>query len=391
MQKNKYQGYKVIDFLKDEDFLRWNLFKMEEDSVYWEGLMNESTELKSLIEQASELYRTQVLFNDYSLTTEQIDDAHDVFQYRAKHKRKSKTLYYWLVGAASVLLLFAINHLFNPFTKQESDLTAFVKGSSFTSDSVSEDIQLYVSSDEFITIDEKEADIVYNADSIRVTGKTSAEVNTTEYSRLVVPRGKRSKLLLSDGTTVHVNSGTKIVYPNSFTGDIREIYVDGEIFLDVAHNQKQPFIVRTNEIAIRVTGTQFNVQAYEEDGGTQVVLASGAVQITPNNHSRKIDLTPSQLYDYKDGQALVKQVDVERYISWVQGLIYVEDESLDNLMTRLSRYYGEKIIFDEELKNQKCSGKVDLKSSLSDVLNGLAFSFNIKVEYEHGVYQVSTK
>ena len=212
-----------------------------------------------------------------------------------------------------------------------------------------------------------------------------------EYSRLVVPKGKRSKLVLSDGTALHVNSGTKVIYPNRFAGNTREIYVDGEIFLDVAHNQKQPFIVRTNEIAIRVTGTRFNVQAYEEDAEIQVVLASGAVQITPNHHAGKIDLVPSQLYDYKAGQASVKHVDVERYISWMQGMIYVEDERLDVLMTKLSRYYGEKILFDEGLGNQKCTGKVDLKDDLSEVLSGLTFSFRIKVEQENGTYKVSTK
>ena len=75
----------------------------------------------------------------------------------------------------------------------------------------------------------------------------------------------------------------------------------------------------------------------------------------------------------------------------MQGMIYVEDERLDVLMTKLSRYYGEKILFDEELGNQKCTGKVDLKDDLSEVLSGLTFSFRIKVELENGIYKVSTK
>ncbi|WP_298649176.1 FecR domain-containing protein, partial [uncultured Proteiniphilum sp.] len=182
-----------------------------------------------------------------------------------------------------------------------------------------------------------------------------------------------------------------VVYPNRFMGDTREIYVNGEVFLDVTHNEKQPFIVRTSEIAVRVLGTKFNVQAYEEDAGTQVVLASGAVQITSNENSKKIDLTPSQMYDNKAGQTSVIRVDVDKYISWVQGILYAEDERLDVLMTKLSRYYGEEILFDEGLANQKCTGKVDLKNDLGEVLNGLTFSFRIKVEQENGTYRVSTK
>ncbi|MEA5128159.1 MAG: FecR domain-containing protein [Proteiniphilum sp.] len=390
MEINKYQGYKAIDFLKDDDFLRWNLFQLEEDNAYWTKVMVEGPELKSLIEDAIELYKTQVRLNDYSLTSEQADVYHDVFQHRVAQQRKRKTLFYWLSGAASVLLLLAIHQIYKP-NNQDPGLLDFVNANSLSVDSDSKDIQLYVSSDRLITIEEKEADIAYNTDSIQVTGKSLAEVNATEYSQLVVPKGKRSRLTLSDGTTLHVNSGTKVVYPNRFVGDTREIYVNGEVFLDVTHNEKQPFIVRTSEIAVRVLGTKFNVQAYEEDAGTQVVLASGAVQITSNENAKKIDLIPSQMYDYKAGQASVTRVDVDKYISWVQGILYAEDERMDVLMTKLSRYYGKEILFDEGLVNQKCTGKVDLKNDLGEVLNGLTFSFRIKVEQENGTYRVSTK
>ena len=391
MEISKYQGYKAIDFLKEDDFLRWNLFQLEEDNAYWTKVMAECPELKPLIEDAVELYKTQVRLNDYPLTSAQVEVYHDTFQHRVTQRRKRKTLTYWLSGAASVLLLLGIHQIYKPNANQEPGLLDFVHANSLSIDSDSKDIQLYVASDQLITIEEKEADIAYNTDSIQVTGKSLAEVNTTEYSQLVVPKGKRSRLTLSDGTTLHVNSGTKVVYPNRFMGDTREIYVNGEVFLDVTHNEKQPFIVRTSEIAVRVLGTKFNVQAYEEDAGTQVVLASGAVQITSNENAKKIDLTPSQIYDYKAGQVSVTRVDVERYISWVQGILYAEDERLDVLMTKLSRYYGEEILFDEGLVNQKCTGKVDLKNDLGEVLNGLTFSFPISVKQENGGYRVSTK
>jgi len=392
MQTDKYQKYKAIDFLKDDDFLRWNLFQLEEDKVYWTKIMAECPELKPLLENAVELYESQVRLNDYPLTSEQIDRYHDTFYHRVVQRRKRKTLYYWLSGAAaSVLLALAIHQIYKPSVQRDSGLLDFVEANSLSVDSDSKDIQLYVSADQLITIEEKEADIAYNADSIMVTGKSLAEVNTMEYSQLVVPKGKRSRLILSDGTILHVNSGTKVVYPNRFSGDAREIYVNGEVFLDVAHSEKQPFIVRTSELSVHVMGTRFNVQAYEEDAEIQVVLASGSVQITSKDNSRKTDLTPSQMYDYKAGQASVTLVDIDKYISWVQGILYAEDERLDILMTKLSRYYGEEILFDKGLANQRCTGKVDLKDNLEEVLNGLTFSFRINVEREDGKYRVSIK
>lgn len=393
MQKDKYKKYKITDFLKDDDFLRWNLFKSKEDNAYWEGIIEKFPDLKPSIVLAIKLFETQIQLNDYSLTTEQIEVYHDALRRNITKLKKRRALHLWLSAAASVIILFSVNYIFKPFNKQESRLVSFIKTSSFAVDSISKDIQLYVSSDQLITIEEKEADISYHTDSITVTGKSFAKESTMEYSQLIVPKGKRSRLILSDGTLMHVNSGTKVVYPHHFTDNTREIYVDGEVFLNVVHNHKQPFIVRTNEISIRVTGTQFNVQAYKEDAQTQVVLAEGAVQIIPNihSHSRKVSLVPSQMYDCKDGESSVKNVNVKKYTSWIQGMIHVEDERLDVLMTKLSRYYGKSIIFDDGLGNQRCTGKVDLKDDLADVLDGLTFTFQIKVEQIDNTFMVTTR
>lgn len=391
MQKNKYRGYRAIDFLKDEDFLRWNLFKDEEDNIHWKNVMEANPEQKLSIEEAISLYKTQVLLNDYSLVPEKIEACHEAFLHRLSQRKKKRTLSYWFSAVASVLLLFTITQVYRHSGKQDSGLMEFVQTNALSADASSKDIQLLISSNQLIRIEEKEPTISYNPDSIQVTGKSVAEVNTSEYSQLIVPKGKRSRLMLSDGTTLHVNSGTKVVYPNRFTGNIREIYVNGEVFLDVAVDPDQPFIVKTNEIAIRVLGTKFNVLAYEEDHETQVVLASGAVRITSGKNAPKAELTPSQMYHYKDGQASVTKVEVEKHISWIYGILYAEDERLDVLMTKLSRYYGEDIIYDENIVNQRCSGKVDLKSDLGEVLNGLTFSFPIEVEHENGIYEVRTK
>ncbi len=392
MHTNKYKEYKTIDFLKDDDFLRWNLFRLEKDSEYWTKVMTDSPEIKYIIENAIELYKTNIQLNNYSLTSEQIDIYHDDLQHRISKCRKQKRIYYWGYSAASILILLTVLNIYRPFSKQESNLLNFVKENTISEDSISKNIQLYVSADQVINIEEQEADITYNTDSIHVTGKSLIEVNNTmEYSQLIVPKGKRSKLILSDGSTLHLNSGTRVVYPNYFAGNMREIYVNGEVYLDVSHNNKKPFIVRTNTITVRVMGTQFNVQAYEEDTYTQVVLASGAVQVKSNIKSGKIDLIPSQMYDYKDGQASVIFVDVEKYTSWVRGMIYLDNEPLSVLITKLSRYYGEEIIFDKELAIQKCSGKIDLKDNLEEVLSGLAFSFPIKVSRDSEGYKVNSR
>lgn len=391
MRKNKYQGYRAIDFLKDEDFLRWNFFKEENDNTYWKNVMEMSPELTPSIEKAISLYNTQVRLNDYSLAPEVIESHYTIFYQHVQQHRKRRSLYIWFSAVASLLLLFAITLIYQHSKEQPSELLEFVKANSFSKDTISKDIQLLVSSEEIIRIEEKEPTISYHSDSIRVTGKSVADLNATGYSRLIIPKGKRTRLTLSDGSTLHVNSGTEVIYPNRFTGNRREIYVNGEVFLEVTPDADQPFMVKTRDIEIRVLGTKFNVQAYEEDHDIQVVLVSGAVQVITDKDTPKTKLIPSQMYHYKEGQASVTTVDIEKHISWIHGILYAEDERLDVLMTKLSRYYGEEIMYDENVVNQRCSGKIDLKNDLREVLNGLTFSFPIEIEYENGIFKVRTK
>lgn len=392
MYKNKYKDYKAVDFLKDEDFLRWNFFKQEEDEVHWIRVANEYPELRPVLDEAVKLFHSQVRLNDYSLESERIESSYISFKRKVERRKRWRATAYGIAVAASILLCFTLVQIFDRPVTPDNSLMSFINGNPTPKDSSSNDIQLYVSSGKLINIDEKEAEISYDSDSVRMTGKSLAVVSASEYSRLVVPKGKRSKLLLADGTIVHINSATTLVYPNSFNDDTREIYVNGEIFLDVAHNEKQPFIVRTRELAIRVLGTRFNVQAYEDEKDAQVVLEKGSVQVTSNTTAEEIHLEPSYMYDYNgEGGSSVTKVDVDKYISWVDGLIYVTDERLDALIVKLSRYYGKEIQFDENIVNLKCSGKVDLKDNLGDVLEGLTFSFPIKVECENEVYKVSAK
>lgn len=392
MYKNKYKDYKAVDFLKDEDFLRWNFFKQEEDEAHWIRVANEYPELRPVLDEAVKLFHSQVRLNDYSLESERIESSYISFKRKVERRKRWRATAYGIAVAASILLCFTLVQIFDCPVTPDNSLMSFINGNPTPKDSSSNDIQLYVSSGKLINIDEKEAEISYDSDSVRMTGKSLAVVSASEYSRLVVPKGKRSKLLLADGTIVHINSATTLVYPNSFNDDTREIYVNGEIFLDVAHNEKQPFIVRTRELAIKVLGTRFNVQAYEDEKDAQVVLEKGSVQVTSNTTAEEIHLEPSYMYDYNgEGGSSVTKVDVDKYTSWVDGLIYVTDERLDALIVKLSRYYGKEIQFDENIVNLKCSGKVDLKDNLGDVLEGLTFSFPIKVECENEVYKVSAK
>ena len=92
----------------------------------------------------------------------------------------------------------------------------------------------------------------------------------------------RSSLTFSDGTKIWVNSGSKVIYPVSFEKKKREIYVEGEVYLDVTHDTSWPFVVRTQQVDVKVLGTSFNVSAYKDDSNMQVTLVEGKVEVNTN-------------------------------------------------------------------------------------------------------------
>lgn len=120
----------------------------------------------------------------------------------------------------------------------------------------------------------------------------------TELVEYYVPRGEQKQITLPDGTTAYLNSGTLLVYPQKFTGDIRSVYLIGEANFDVKKDKQHPFIVKTNHLKVKVLGTKFNVHAYAEDEKTTTTLESGSVVVQKANNEDIITLTPNEQLEY---------------------------------------------------------------------------------------------
>ena len=122
---------------------------------------------------------------------------------------------------------------------------------------------------------------------------------------------------------------------------------------------------------IQVLGTTFNVCAYEKENIQTVVLVTGKVEVKTNNNETKT-LSPNNLLAYNDQQGIsVHPVDVQEYIAWKDGFYQFKKERLEIITKKLSKYYGKTIITDKQLANITCSGKLDLKEELDDVLHTL--------------------
>jgi len=230
---------------------------------------------------------------------------------------------------------------------------------------------------------QKSGELVINKDTLK-PAKTYSNI-AKSLNQLIIPYGKTSEILLPDGTKVFLNAGSRLAYPDIFTGDSREVFLMGEAYFEVKHDSKYPFIVQVNDLRIKDMGTRFDVSAYSSDGRIETVLTEGKVSIMKNNSglfSQATELIPGQLasFDRETNQISVKSVNVENYILWTQGIIKFESADFSRLVKKLERFYNIRFQFnDPMLGTLKISGKLELKEDRDEVLERIARTASVKI------------
>jgi len=237
--------------------------------------------------------------------------------------------------------------------------------------------QLILSEEETIFMEDEESVIDYTgAGAIAVNAKVSDRKDVSDYNSLIVPYGKRSKVLLEDGTVVWVNSGSKLIYPVTFTDNKREVYLEGEAYFEVNEDKSKPFIVQTKIMDIKVLGTGFNITAYGNDDKASAVLVHGSIELHVNKYSlfgsKKQVISPKEraVYNAQSNTINVREVDTEYYVSWKDGYIKFNNSQLHNIIAKLEKYYAVEIsISDKDLLNKTFTGKLDLKQDIDEVIS----------------------
>lgn len=196
------------------------------------------------------------------------------------------------------------------------------------------------------------------------------ENNEAAYNTLTNPRGSRPlKLGLSDGSIVWLNVASSITYPVSFTGSERKVQIDGEAYFEVAKNEKMPFIVqKTNsDVQVKVLGTQFNINAYEDEQQIKVTLLEGSVQAYNNNHSailkpgQQASLSQNTKPETRNG------VDLEEVMAWKEGRFYFEGADIKAIMRQLEKWYDVDIRYEADIKYSFVA-KISRDVNISEIL-----------------------
>lgn len=185
------------------------------------------------------------------------------------------------------------------------------------------------------------------------------------------PLGLKSSLILSDGTKVTLNAGTTLSYPTAFVSDQRIVKVSGEAFFEVAHDEKHPFIVKAENVNIRVLGTRFNVKAYEEENKIEVTLTEGRVGVGLDDQANQISIQAGQqvLFDKGKGLFSKRQVNLDYYTGWREGKFYFNNHPLQKIAKQLERAFNVNIkISSDDLKEIAFTGDFVRGENLEQIL-----------------------
>lgn len=363
----------VADFLNDDTFIAWRLFQTEELNTYWADFVKENPLSEALLREAVQQFEA-VKLNEIPLPLQAEEKLYEKIRQsiNAHRQRKKQRIVYWVSAAASFLLLIASVTF---FTISKKTNTQIVKNEIIGETLPSENVRL-ISGADVIDLQSHSAITLSSNGHASVTDSSrntkALQLAENKNNKLIVPYGKRSFIALSDGTKVWINSGSEMDFPSNFTSKSRDIYVKGEVYLEVAKSAL-PFVVHTHNANIRVLGTKFNIAAYHDDATESVVLVEGSVQVNTASKAH-VMLKPNEMATISTGSISKQTVDASEYIAWHNGVLEFDETSMTEVLKKIGRYYNVSFenMPDVALNKKTVSGKLFLSNNLDSVMSSIS-------------------
>ncbi len=288
--------------------------------------------------------------------------------HQVDHKESKPKNLWRYISAASVVVIFCValwatqTRSNNPIEQLVETSASFTPGTNKAVLTLSNGKTLELSSDhERIIVG---SELTYdNGD--RIVERTN--IDEVSMMTLTTPRGGQYQIVLPDGSKVWLNADTKLSYPSKFVGRTRIVQLEGEAYFEVAQNKEKPFIVHTAKEKVEVLGTHFNLNSYTEEVISSVVLLEGKVKVTLPNHTSEI-LKPGQQSVIEKGAMRLQSVEVSESVAWKNGKFSFNNESLESVMRKLSRWYDIQVVLPPDLENISIWGSISRYDSFDKVM-----------------------
>lgn len=346
-----------------------------------EKRLEECSDLRKIYEQLQNSETLKAAFKErqnYSSKKAYQSFLQKIGQVEPERQRRRSLHIGWYIAAAVVIFAVGLSfYMLNSSSPKEESRPLIQPGT--------QQAQLTLPDGSVIDVDKKEVNVV--VDGIQVKYKEGVlsyqstvttqheEKNVEEQSaksnELVIPRGGENTVILADGTTVHLNAGSKLTYPVRFVGKRRLVALEGEAYFDVAEDENHPFVVQTHLGDVIVLGTAFNVNAYTNASVCYTTLVRGKVQFSAPN-VEAITLLPGEQAVVSANGSEKRTVDLEEYVGWVEGLYVFNNRSLGEIMETFERWYDIQVYYEtEDLRNITYSGSLKRYGTINSFLEAL--------------------
>ena len=375
---DKYKDYSAIDFLEDSNFLRWLNEPTQEDHDFWNEYVKKHPSQKAKIKEAT------LLFNLFHSRENKLalPEQYELWKaIQSESQISAKEVFIRILKYAAVLVLVFLSGAVSYYMYQNA-----VERNQYQlaeiNPAVNGEAMVILADGSKVSLDKQMSEISYstngrqlivNNDTINQKAVTMKE----SMNKVIVSYGKKSMVLLSDGTKVWLNAGSQLVYPAVFLKDTREVALIGEAFFDVVKNPQKPFIVKAADVSVQVLGTRFDISAYPEDKVIQTVLEEGKINLKYSGdgifkRDYVVEMVPNQMveFDKISREANSSTVNVSKFVSWKDGMLEFEKVNLYKALKQVERFYNIRILLeDQSIGSYKLSGKLDLKDEPEKVLN----------------------
>lgn len=255
-------------------------------------------------------------------------------------------------------------------------------------------LQLHLASGEIVDLSSRKDSIAVNGgtaqlhnqnNSLTYTIKTNTAV-PDQVNQLWVPPGMDYHITLSDGTHVFLNSATTLRFPFHFSGNTREVTVDGEAWLQVAKDENRPFLLHTPKGTVQVLGTSFNVNTYDS-GRIKVSLVEGAVSVAIAG--KQTVLKPGQAITYQQDKGTALTALNQNELLWIKGKYKLDNTPLKEITKVLPRWYGVQVVIDNpEIAEKRFTGTILKAEPMQEFLDAIKLTTGAESYYKDGVLHI---
>ena len=221
--------------------------------------------------------------------------------------------------------------------------------------------------------------------------KINIQTAITQMYTISAEKGEHASVTLPDGTKVYLNAKSTLSYPASFSLNERTVQLTGEAYIEVVHDAATPFIVKTEEIQIKVLGTTFNLYAYPDDSWFEASLIEGSIEVTPyKNPEKQVYLSPNQKarYNHETGEINVMSTDLRVETAWKRGDLIFRNQPFKEIIGQLEIFYGVNITTDGECPEELFTGSYH-ENDIIQVLKNLQQHYTFK--YQKSGNEISLK